>query len=78
LDEQEIIRLIKSLLPGPVGEIAEVGTVTGNMATVKRKGQTEETKTLPIVAGLTLAPGNRVVLLRLNGDLNSAVIIAKL
>lgn len=79
MDEKEIVRLVESLIKPLMNqiEIAEVVTVDGATASVKRQGQTAETRKFPVVSGLTVLATNRVVLLRPGGDLNSAIIIAK-
>ena len=80
MEEHEVARMVQSLLSGIrlQVEIAEVASVSGATATVKRQGQTTTTKALPVALGLNLAAGERVILLRPGGDLNAAVIAAKL
>ncbi len=80
MEEHEVARLVQSLLAGIrlQVEIAEVASVVGATATVKRQGQTAATRALPVAVGLNVAAGERVILLRPGGDLNAAVIVAKL
>jgi len=77
MQEQEIALLIQSMLVKSQIEIVEIATVNGDAATVLRQGQTVETKEFPAAIGLNLATGERVILLRPGGDLNAALIIAK-
>lgn len=78
MDEQEIARLVQSMLVSVQAETVEVVTVDGDTATVYRQGQTVETRAFPSAIGLNLAAGERVVLLRPGGDLNAGIIMAKL
>jgi hypothetical protein len=78
-DIREIDALIKSNLRDVTQtEVAEVSEVAGDglSARVKRQGQTAETKLLKIAAGLTVVVGDRVQLVRIGGDLNTAYIAA--
>lgn len=78
-DVREIEALIKSNLRGTIQtEVARVSTVAGDglSARVQRQGQTAETKFLPLIDGLSVVVGDRVQLVRVNGDLNTSYIAA--
>lgn len=76
----EIDALVRSRMRGTtqveVGVVSEVAA-GGLSARVKRQGQTVGTKFLPLLTGLTVVVGDRVQLVRVNGDLNTAYIAAK-
>ena len=78
MNEEEVARLVQSMLASIQVEIAVVAAVDGTTATVRRQGQTATTKALPSAIGLNLTIGDRVILLRPGGDLNAAIIATKL
>ncbi len=78
MEAQEVTLLMQSMLVKSQIEIVEIATVNGDAATALRQGQTVETKEFPAAIGLNLATGERVILLRPGGDLNAALIIAKI
>lgn len=53
---------------------AEVVTVGTGVATVIRPGQSNATKPLPVVSGLSLTEGDVVEVILLNGNINTAYI----
>ena len=58
-------------------ETAEVTDVDGTTAKVKRAGQTNSTKYLPVASGVTVIVGDVVQLVKYNGNINTALITGK-
>jgi len=58
-------------------EIAVVDSIVGSSARVRRAGQTNPTRPIRIATGLTLSVGDRVLVQRLGGNINTAMIVAK-
>lgn len=59
-------------------ETATVSVVSGTNASVKRAGQTNATKFLPIVSGLSVSTNDVVEVVKLNGNINTAYISKKI
>jgi hypothetical protein len=79
-DIREIEALIKSNLRNTIqSEVVEISTlaVDGLSARVRRQGQTAETRFLPVASGIIVEVGDRAQLVRINGNLNTAYIAAK-
>ena len=77
MNEEEVARLVQSMLASIQVEIAVVAAVDGTTATVYRQRQAVATRAFPAAVGLNLTAGDRVALLRPGGDLNAAIIAAK-
>lgn len=60
-----------------VTETATVDSVAGSYARVKRAGQTVATRLIPVAPGVTVAPADKVQVLKLNGNINTALITGK-
>lgn len=59
-------------------ETATVSVVSGSLASVKRAGQTNATKFLPVVSGLSVSTNDVVEVVKLNGNINTAYISKKI
>lgn len=74
-----LARSIRELVKqGPVIETATVSSVAGATAKVKRTGQTNATKYLPVANGLAVIIGDVVEIVKLNGNINTAYISRKI
>lgn len=65
------------LLSNTVTEIAVIAEVSGTNARVKRQGQTVATRFLPLLSGVTVVVGDRVILQKPGADINRGYIERK-
>ena len=55
-----------------------VFSVNNSLASVKRAGQTNATKFLPVVSGLSVSTNDVVEIVKLNGNINTAYVSKKI
>ncbi len=59
-------------------ETATVSEVGAGEARVKRAGQTNETRLIPVADGLTVLVDDVVQVIKFNGNINTALIVRKI